>query len=190
MEKFRSFTAMLPRHFSLTGGWVVLLLVSAGAWQCKDRHPQTRKGQLIYTNRAEQPITVTLPDSSMVVLHPRTTLEISPSFDVTEREVKLDGEAAFTVSHDGGSPFIVHTRNLHIHVLGTRFRVDAYASNAGEEVDLLAGKLKVIKSYHSSTDNAEEILDAGDMVMINRDIDLMEKEKMNPTELQAAEKKF
>jgi hypothetical protein len=44
--------------------------------------------------------------------------------------------------------------------------------------------LKVKKSYHSDTDNEPEVLDAGDMVMINRDIDLMEKEKMSAAELE------
>ncbi|HXO75674.1 MAG TPA: hypothetical protein VN824_10575, partial [Puia sp.] len=68
-------------------------------------------------------------------------------------------------------------------VLGTRFHVDAFRKNAGEQVDLLEGRLRVKKSYHSDTDNEPEVLEAGEMVMINRDIDLMEKEKMSPAEL-------
>lgn len=190
MEKFRSFTAMFRKNAIPMTGRVLLLLILAGTWHCKDRHPQARTGQLIYANETQQAKTVTLPDNSKVLLQPRTTLEISKSFNVTDRDVKLDGEAVFTVGSGGDHSLIVHTRNLHILVLEGRFHVDAFASNAGEEVDLLSGKLRVTKSYHSTTDNGEEVLVGGDMVMINRDIDLMEKEKLNPTELEALEKKF
>ena len=66
---------------------------------------------------------------------------------------------------------------------GSRFHVAADRSKPGEEVDLLKGKLKAKKSYHSTTDNEPETLVGGEMVMINQDIDLMEKEKLSPAEL-------
>ena len=190
MEKYRNFTAMDRKHVTALTGRVLLLLIVAGTWHCKDRKPQAGSGQLIYKNETQQAMTITLPDQTTVVLRPRTILEISKSFNINDRDVKLDGQAVFTAGSGGNHDLIVHTRNLHILVVKGQFHVDAFASNAGEEVDLLSGKLKVTKSYHSTTDNAEEILEGGDMVMINRDIDLMEKEKLNPTELEALEKKI
>src|SRR5882757_2637330 len=133
---------------------------------------------------------LTLPDGTRVLMDPRTVILPSEGFGKDNRELKLDGEALFTVSSGGSKPFIVHTRNLNLMAMGARFHVDAFASSAGEEVDLLEGKLKVSKSYHSSTDNEVENLVAGEMVMINRDIDLMEKEKLNPAELKALEEKI
>ena len=48
----------------------------------------------------------------------------------------------------------------------------------------------MVKSYHSDTDNEPEILAAGEMVMINREIDLMEKEKLSAEELEKVKAKF
>ncbi len=124
-----------------------------------------------------------LPDSSTVVLSPVTSVYIAKGFGRDNRDIQLDGEALFEVKGMPGRPLVVHTRDLEIAVLGTKFRVDAYRSKAGEEVDLVEGQLRVKKSYHSDTDNEPEVLQAGEMVMINRDIDLMEKEKLSPEEL-------
>ncbi|HTI09401.1 MAG TPA: FecR domain-containing protein [Puia sp.] len=152
-----------------------------GTWSCKS--PARRNpADITYENGAGKSRTVKLPDGSSVAMSARTVIRISQKFGQTERDLELDGEAIFTVNGDAGKPFIVHTRNLQIQVLGTLFKVDAYASNAGEEVDVLSGKLKVTKSYHSDTDNEPEIIGPGEMVMINRDIDLMEKEKLDSAE--------
>jgi transmembrane sensor len=122
---------------------------------------------------------------------PHTVVRISKEFNKSERDLELDGEALFTVGSETGKPFVVHTRNLQIQVLsGSRFKVEAFTKNAGEEADLLSGKLKVKKSYHSDTDNEPETLETGQMVMINRDIDLMEKEKLDSTELKVLQERF
>jgi len=136
-----------------------------------------------YTNGSADSHDVKLPDGSHVVLRPATQLTIAKGFGVSNRDLELDGEAIFDIHASAAKPFVVHTRNLEIVVLGTRFHVDAFRKNAGEQVDLLEGRLRVKKSYHSDTDNEPEVLEAGEMVMINRDIDLMEKEKMSPAEL-------
>jgi hypothetical protein len=73
---------------------------------------------------------------------------------------------------------------------GARFAVEAVRKQAGEEADLVDGKLRVTKSYHSDTDNEPEELGAGDMVMINREIDLMEKEKMTGPEEDKVKEKY
>jgi transmembrane sensor len=161
---------------------LLFCLLIAAAWHCKGKARQ-RYADITYENGEGKPRAVQLPDGSRVVMSAHAVIRISKQFNQSERDLELDGEAVFTVNGDAGKPFIVHTRNLRIQVLGTRFRVDAYGNNAGEEVELLEGKLKVIKSYHSDTDNEPEILGAGEMVMINRDIDLMEKEKLDSTEM-------
>ena len=169
-----------------------------GTWSCKS--PARRNpADITYENGAGKSRTVKLPDGSSVAMSARTVIRISQKFGQTERDLELDGEAIFTVNGDAGKPFIVHTRNLQIQVLGggnqqgslsgTLFKVDAYASNAGEEVDVLSGKLKVTKSYHSDTDNEPEIIGPGEMVMINRDIDLMEKEKLDSAERKTLQEK-
>ena len=174
---------------------VVLVLMLAGAWHCKGREEQEH-GQdtaAVDTTKGKEvpPKTFTLPDGTLVVMDPRTVIRPMEGFGKANRDVMFDGEGVLIV-HDGAKPFVIHTRNLVVTVLGksARIHVDAFASSPGEEVDLLEGKLKVIKSYHSSTDNSTEELQAGEMVMINRDIDLMEKETLKPEEQKALELKF
>jgi transmembrane sensor len=160
---------MVNGKWTLRGGWAIVLpAFLTGSWQCQ-----------IAGNRKK----ISLPDGSEVTIKASTSVRLSENFGKKDREVWLEGEALFEVVPDPAKPFIVHTKYLRVDVLGTRFRVDAYPDKAGEEVDLLSGRLKVSKSYHSDSDNEPELLQAGEMVMINRDIDLMEKEKMDGTEM-------
>ncbi len=131
-----------------------------------------------------------LPDGSHILISPGTVIVLAKGFGKDNRGLDLDGEAMFEVKPAAAAPFVVHTGNLKIEVLGTRFRVDAVRKRAGEEVDLLEGQLRVTKSYHSDTDNEPEVLAAGEMVMINREIDLMEKEKLSPAELDKVKAMF
>jgi hypothetical protein len=154
----------------------------------------------VYSNGSLTRKDIVLPDGTKVAMHAATSLRILRKFNRGGRELWLDGDALFElkggdVRGAGGpgnagrtgmvKPFVIHTGNLWIQVLaaGSRFRVDARKKEAGEEVDLLAGKLKVMKSYRSDTDNEPDTIVAGEMVMINRDIDLMEKEKMDGTDM-------
>ncbi len=143
-----------------------------------------------YVNNTGDAQWVTLPDSSRIKLGDRTTVILGARFTNGDRVVDLDGEGMFEVQAIPGKTFVVTTRNLVIQGPGTQFRVDAFRSRPGEEVDLLAGQLTIRKSYHSDLDSVAEEVTSGDMLMINREIDLMEKEKMNPDELDKAKGKF
>jgi transmembrane sensor len=125
-----------------------------------------------------------LPDGSQVFLSPETSITLTKGFGRDNRDIQLDGEARFDVVAKPGSPLVIHTRDLVIEALGMRFKVNAYRDKPGEEVDVLTGGLRVRKSYHSDTDNEPEVLKDGEMVMINHDIDLMEKEALNASELE------
>jgi ferric-dicitrate binding protein FerR (iron transport regulator) len=144
------------------------------------KEPYWDGSSLVYESGTERQKEIRLPDGTGVVMHAGTVLRWGGG---GSRELWIEGEAMFDVIADAGKPFIVHTAYLQIIVLGTKFRLDARAKEAGEEVDVLSGRLKVMKSYHSDSDNEPEIIQEGEMVMINRDIDLMEKEKMDGSEL-------
>jgi transmembrane sensor len=159
-----------------------LLLASAGCDHGGNAGKKQADGSFVYESGNEKGKKVRLPDGTDVVMNARTVIRISPQFNKGNRDVEFGGEAIFDVAGNAGKPFTVHTKNLQIWVLGTRFRIDAYPDKAGEEVDLLSGRLKVMKSYHSDTDNQPELLQTGEMVMINREIDLMEKEHFDHTE--------
>ncbi|MFB6454577.1 FecR family protein [Chitinophaga sp. Hz27] len=124
---------------------------------------------------------ITLPDSSTVILNSASTLLVPENYLQGHRRLLLDGDACFAVKPDT-SAFTVVTDKLTTQVLGTSFRVRSFTSQQGATVHLYTGKIKVSKSYHSSTDNQPEILEYGQMILANKEIDLMEKETYKPEE--------
>jgi transmembrane sensor len=124
-----------------------------------------------------------IPAFGTVFMKPNTTIGLAKGFGVDNRDIDIDGEAFFDMEVTG-APVRLRTKDLNVEVLwAARFRVEGYRGKPGEEVDLLEGRLRVTKNYHSDTDSATEVLGPGEMVMINRDIDLMEKEKMSQGEI-------
>lgn len=93
--------------------------------------------------------TIDLPDRSKVTLNRYTTLTCPRRFNGKRREVNLSGEAYFEVSKDAAHPFIVHTSDMDVRVLGTHFNVNAYPDGQNIRTTLLEGKVEV-KIPHSS----------------------------------------
>jgi len=66
--------------------------------------------------------TVTLADSSVVLVSPQTTLRVH--FSNNERHVTLArGYALFRVTKDPAKPFVVETSRTHVRAIGTAFGV-------------------------------------------------------------------
>ena len=99
------------------------------------------------------------------------------------REVRLDGEF-YIESPPAPQPLELRSRLLVVTVTGAaQLRVTAFSHRAGEEVDILAGHAQAMKAY-DSPHREPDILERGEMSMVNRDIDLMEKERCDLVELQ------
>ncbi|ANH83567.1 hypothetical protein A8C56_23645 [Niabella ginsenosidivorans] len=84
-----------------------------------------------------------LPDGSVVWLNAGSEISYGKDFGKTSRDVKLSGEAYFDVTHDSDHPFIVHTNNFDIKVLGTAFNVKAYSSDQESETTLVRGSIEL-----------------------------------------------
>jgi ferric-dicitrate binding protein FerR (iron transport regulator) len=136
-------------------------------------------GEKIYQSADAPRTSALLPDSSTAWMNTNTTIRVKSGFGESNRDLFLDGEALFIIHSKSPYPFIVHTRALIVEVNSPSalFKMDSYRHHAGEELDVLNGKLTARKSYRSGSDSAVESLRDGEMVMINTDIDLMEKEK-------------
>lgn len=91
-----------------------------------------------------------LPDGTQVFLNAGSRLTYHPSFNTQLREVNLEGEAFFEVTHDSQRPFIVHTSGIDIKVLGTAFNVKSYAADATIEATLLRGSIEVVRKNDPS----------------------------------------
>ena len=98
---------------------------------------------------------VTLADGSLVWLNADSRLRFSRAYGrLASREIYLEGEAYFEVAKDGNHPFLVHTKDLTTHVLGTRFNVKAYAFNPDIEVTLLEGRVMLSAPASDGADGA------------------------------------
>lgn len=84
-----------------------------------------------------------LRDGTSVWLNAGSYLEYINDFAGATREVKLVGEGYFDVAHIKTQPFIVHTDNILIRVLGTIFNVKSYPEDKNVETTLFQGSVEV-----------------------------------------------
>lgn len=83
-----------------------------------------------------------LPDGTKVWLNSSSYLKYPNTFSGNTREVTLDGEAYFEVIGNAEKPFIVHSGNASVNVLGTQFNMDAYSSNGFIATTLIEGSIE------------------------------------------------
>ncbi|MGN7820510.1 FecR family protein [Chitinophaga sp. 22536] len=125
----------------------IVLLTGAGwLWrqQTVKQHPSpVLAGMITVTNETAGIKQVTLPDSSRVWLNAHATIAWKKDFNRLERGVTLIGEGFFDIHGSEKRPFVVHTRDMAIKVLGTQFNVEAYAGEKSTRVSLLQGKVQV-----------------------------------------------
>lgn len=85
----------------------------------------------------------TLPDGTVITLNKGSELDYPSRFTGDTREVTLVGEAYFEVERDTEHPFIIHTKNADVTVLGTSFAVKAYDTEDDVVVTVNSGKVKL-----------------------------------------------
>jgi ferric-dicitrate binding protein FerR (iron transport regulator) len=88
-------------------------------------------------------------DGTTVWLNSLSTLTYPTTFAGNTREVTLDGEGYFDVTHNEKKAFIVKTKKLDIRVLGTEFNVKAYSGDPDSEVSLLRGSVELLPAGSS-----------------------------------------
>jgi transmembrane sensor len=122
---------------------VLVVAGSLAAWQITTRSRASAPNATATANEIVTPNgarnTVTLGDGSRVTLNAGSRLRWAPDFGGRSRDVYLDGEAYFVVTHDATRPFRVHARNAVVHDLGTRFTVRAYPELPRIEVVVAEG---------------------------------------------------
>jgi ferric-dicitrate binding protein FerR (iron transport regulator) len=127
-----------------------------------------------YSAPAGAPREVTLADGSIVTIAPHSTLTVPVTFPGSGRDVYLDGEAFFQVTHDAAKPYIVHAHDSQTRVLGTTFNVSAYA-NAPIEVVVATGRVQLSspesRAQHVLIPGQLGRLDAGAISVETVDVD-------------------
>jgi ferric-dicitrate binding protein FerR (iron transport regulator) len=95
---------------------------------------------VVYNHSGVQ--TLLLPDGSKVYIHKDSKLTYPEVFTGNSRFVRLEGNAFFEIRENTGKPFIVHTENVDVEVVGTEFFVDSGSENS-TSVALISGKVNI-----------------------------------------------
>ncbi len=119
---------------------------------------------------------MTLPDGSEVWINAGTKLRYNNLYGINNRDIKVDGEAFFSVSKDKKMPFIVDMGPLKVEVTGTRFGVSNYGDSGTMEVVLEEGSVNI----RSENSNLLEQLVPEEMARFNKKEMTIEKIKVNP----------
>jgi ferric-dicitrate binding protein FerR (iron transport regulator) len=117
---------------------VLLVALAGGAWLLFRPAPTVTA-----LTQAGQRTRLTLPDGTAVWLNVSSRLEYGKSMRKGAREVYLQGEAYFEVEQQAGRPFVIHTRDVNVQVLGTTFNLRAYPEDSTLETTLVEGKVAV-----------------------------------------------
>ena len=84
-----------------------------------------------------------LPDGTLVWLNAGSKMSYAQDFGINERSLNLSGEAYFEVTRNEEIPFKVHTEELDVKVLGTKFNFRDYPEDHEVVVSLLEGKVEL-----------------------------------------------
>jgi hypothetical protein len=133
-------------------------------------------------------VRVALTDGTSAMCVPGSLLSTQLGYP-DKRFAGLDGECWISVVA-GPSALVLRSRLLVLTVPGAaRIHVVARAREGGEQVEVLEGAVTAAKNYSSAHSTPDELA-AGEMSMVNRSIDLQEKEKMNEKEWAALRAAF
>lgn len=86
---------------------------------------------------------VELKDGSRIWVNSGTKLLYPSRFDKKKREIYVDGEIYLEVARNESAPFLVHTKDMNVKVLGTSFNVSAYRDEAYSQIVLVSGSVEV-----------------------------------------------
>lgn len=116
----------LSRRSILSAAAAVLLLLSVGLLIFSG------DGSTSIENTTDQPMAVSLPDGTEVLLQQGSGITYGADYNVTDRLIDLDGQAYFQVAKDAERSFLVNTSETELRVTGTAFNLRV----TGEELEV------------------------------------------------------
>ncbi|MBN9384495.1 MAG: FecR family protein [Chitinophagaceae bacterium] len=132
---------------ALAAAAVLLAVIIAGLYMSRGKDKPTTTVEHLLNQVATQTgskTKVALPDGTLVWLNANSQLTYeNKTFGIEERAVTLVGEAFFDVTKNEKAPFIIHTRDMTIRVLGTAFTVKAYPRDKTAETALIRGLVEI-----------------------------------------------
>lgn len=123
---------------------ILSLPLLMGIWGAyRDRQPTDAVAQMVeIKTNAGMTTSVRLPDSTLVYLNSESSLRYPTSFTGKVRQVELNGEAYFDVTHHPEKQFVVVAPDQSkVEVYGTSFNVEAYGKDTPTSTTLIEGSV-------------------------------------------------
>lgn len=135
--KFRILVAAATIFALVTFGSVILWLTSEKSLS------QISNGITRITTNEGEKSRISLPDSSQILLNAGSTFQYDRKFNLSDRMVKLMGEAYFDISTNPQKPFVVELDKMTVTATGTRFNVFSFSNENRVETTLEEGIIHV-----------------------------------------------
>jgi transmembrane sensor len=144
-----------PLWFALPAAAVILMALGATFLWRQLRQGGADDPRVIYATGIGETQRIQLEDGSTVQLAPLTRLAVAGDYGRARRELRLEGEAFITVTHDARRPFVVRTARAEVEDLGTAFTLRA--DSAETDVTVTQGSVAL-----RPEGGAQTVLRAGD----------------------------
>lgn len=152
------------------------------------KYQQTTSNTILIATQFGETKKVTLPDNSIAILNGSSSIKYTRNWDeTTPREVELDGEAYFSVTHTKNhQKFQVKVSDeLQVEVLGTKFTVTDRPTKT--RVVLTEGKVKLAYTKNhilgiATGKVAETVMKPGEKIEVNSVAEQLSKEVVEAPE--------
>jgi ferric-dicitrate binding protein FerR (iron transport regulator) len=109
---------------------------------------------VIYQSDENQQKEITLRDGSVIRLNNNSEMIVSKDFMQGTREVTLNGEAYFEVAHNPAQPFIIHSNQSSVEVLGTKFNLRSISDQDNVQLAVIEGKVSFENKVKATEENS------------------------------------
>lgn len=162
-----------PKESKRRLGWLryaaaVVAVIAVGFFSYKGGQSQLEAslGEIVVEAPQGSRSEMVLPDGTKVWLNAGSKISYSQTFGYTVRLVRLEGEGYFEVAHNELLPFSVESGNVRVKVLGTKFNVRDYPSDAEASVSLAEGRVSMCSTRKATT---ERVLTPGQRATVNKE---------------------
>lgn len=154
LEKKRERTAIIPKLLRIAAVLILTFLLGCifqSIWYSHKTKELAVQDYVIEAPRGAKSL-VTLPDGTKIWLNAGSRITYNHSYNESNRDINLEGEAYFVVAKKQNLPFYVFSSGISIKAIGTAFNVKAYPEEDVVETTLVEGSI----SIESLTENGKK----------------------------------
>jgi len=140
-----------------------VIMLAIGGWYIRqltwERHPLNETSEtstsanymIERVNKGDNPLLISLPDNSSVMLAKNSLLRYPREFNGDTRDIILEGTAFFEVTKDPKKPFYVNAGKVTAKVLGTSFEISTDELRAQISVVVKSGTVSIYSHNDQDT---------------------------------------